>query len=102
MRDDELELNFSEEPVRYEIWASGDDASGNSIYARMLSGPYDIPEDAVGEAVRRISRGDIPLDEFSAMSGVVSLSITVDEMIDCEGESMNVGSIFLERIDLEK
>lgn len=78
---------------KYEIWLSYDDSDHNSLCVRKIGdSPYDDPEKAVKDAesiFKALTKGD--LERYPE---AISMTLTVDEVVICEGEEMTAGSIF--------
>lgn len=78
---------------RYEIWLSYDDSEHNSVYSiKKGNSSYDNPESAIKDAEELFNI--LTKDDMKRFPVVVSMTLTVDEVVDCEGEEMTVGSIF--------
>lgn len=93
MIDAEFGETVDLEAPRYEIWMSIDDSDNNSIYSVKVGNSfYDDPEIAVKDAEEMIKA--LAKDVLKRYPGAVSMTLTVDEVVDCEGEEMTVGSIF--------
>lgn len=93
MVDAEFGETVDLEVPRYEIWLSLDDSDNNSIYSVKVGNSfYDDPENAVKGAEEIFKT--LTKDVLKRYPDAVSMTLTVDEVVDCEGEEMTVGSIF--------
>ena len=91
--DAEFDEAFDLEAPRYEIWLSCADSGDNTIYsAKVGDASYDDPESAVKDAEEIFKA--LTKDALKKYPGTVSATLTVDEVVDCEGEEMTVGAIF--------
>lgn len=93
MIDAEFDEAFDLEAPRYEIWLSCADSDNNSIYSvEVGNSSYDDPESAIKDAEDAFKA--LAKDVLKKYPGAVSATLTVDEVVDCEGEEMTVGAIF--------